>query len=232
MQLNEATDQVQAGSAAGAARKRGLVRLLTLDDLDRRTRAARVARETRDAITEDLGGADRLSTLQTIMADNTAVLSCMIADLRTRWLRGEPIDPTVLATVVNTFNRSAAQLGITRLPRDVAPDLRSYLAGRHEPTEIEEQVDAEHEADAPGDPDDGDHDGAPASYHGEQPATAQVGDEVPVEGARGAVLRFTQILRDGREHWWIIRDSRPLEGHFSRAQAEARARVLVEQGKL
>jgi hypothetical protein len=101
--------------------------LLTLDDLDRRTRAAQHARQIRDQITKDLGGHDHLSTLQLIVADTTAVLACQLADLKIRWLKGEPVDPTTVATIVNTFNRSASMLGLDRQARDVAPSLSQYL---------------------------------------------------------------------------------------------------------
>ena len=38
----------------------GKTRLISMDDLDRRTRAAQAAIETRDAIVADLGGAEQL----------------------------------------------------------------------------------------------------------------------------------------------------------------------------
>src|SRR5437762_12925757 len=87
------TSETQVGYAPEAAAKRaGKVRLLSLADLDGRTRAAQLARETRDRVCEDLGGADRLSTLQAIMADNVAVSAAMLTDMKIRWLKGEDID--------------------------------------------------------------------------------------------------------------------------------------------
>lgn len=106
------------------------VRLLTLDDLDKRTRAAQFAHETRDRVCEDLGGADGLSTLEAIMADNVAVTAAMLMDAKVRWLRGEDVDVAAVATLTNTFNRTAGALGIKRRAREVAPDLRTYIANR------------------------------------------------------------------------------------------------------
>src|SRR5262249_23355394 len=56
------TAAMPATSQAEAPAKRAAkARLLSLADLDSRTRAARIVTETRDRILEDLGGADRLT---------------------------------------------------------------------------------------------------------------------------------------------------------------------------
>lgn len=104
----------------------GKVRLLTLEDLDGRTRAAQRVRETRAAVMDDLGGEDRLSTLERLAADNVALVAAMIADTGARWLQGEQIDPSAIATLQNTFNRTAQILGWQRRARDVTPDLKAY----------------------------------------------------------------------------------------------------------
>lgn len=121
----ERESQPEAPKAAG--RK---VRLLTLDDLDKRTTAARVACQTRDQVCADLGGADRLTTLELIQVDSVSVTAAMLADLRTRWLKGEEVDIGVVATLQNAFNRTAASLGFKRRARDVSPTLSEYLAAK------------------------------------------------------------------------------------------------------
>ena len=87
------------------------VRLLTFDALDGRTAAYQYATETRDAITADLGGRDRLSTLERIMVENAAMDSAVLRDAHVRWLQGQPVSATEIATLENCFNRTAAALG-------------------------------------------------------------------------------------------------------------------------
>jgi hypothetical protein len=110
----------------GAGRSTGKQRLMTLADLDRRTKAAQTARNTRDAIVADLGGADRLSTLELIQAENAAVTATLLRDQHVRWLRGEKIVIAELVSLENTFNRTAGALGVARRPKDVIT-LEGYL---------------------------------------------------------------------------------------------------------
>lgn len=112
------------------------VRLLTFDALDGRTAAYQHATETRDAITADLGGADRLSTLERIMIENAAMTAAVLRDAHVRWLKGQPVPATEIATLENTFNRTAAALGTARRSKDITPD----------PLDYARQIDAEAEA--------------------------------------------------------------------------------------
>ena len=105
---------------------RGKTRLLSLADLDRRTRAAQHAREVRNAIVADLGGEDRLSTLELLQAENAAVDAAVLRDMQCRWLKGEPVPVSEMATIENTFNRTAAAVGTKRRTRDITP-LREQL---------------------------------------------------------------------------------------------------------
>jgi hypothetical protein len=113
--------------AEAPAKRAGKARLLSLADLDSRTRAARIVAETRTHILEDLGGADRLSTIQLSLAEHLALNEAMLRDMAVRWLKGEHIEPTQVVTIQNTYNRTAAMLGIERQARDIAPDLASCL---------------------------------------------------------------------------------------------------------
>lgn len=128
--------QPERPSETGA--KGGKVRLLTLDDLDGRTRAAQQVRETRQAIMADCGGEDALSTLERIAVDNVALLDALTKDAAARWLSGQEIDVAAIGTLMNSYNRTAAVLGWKRRPRDVTPDLRTYLAAKRaaEPSEV------------------------------------------------------------------------------------------------
>ena len=105
------------------------IRLLTLDDLDGRTLAARHVQEMRSAIVADLGGEERLSTLERAATDHVALTAGMIRDVSVRWLQGQETDPANVATLVNAFNRTAAILGWQRRAKDInPPTLRDYVA--------------------------------------------------------------------------------------------------------
>ena len=114
---------IQAGYGSAAGR----VRLLTLNDLDRRTRAYQRVKETRAEVLADLGGESQLSMLERIATDNVAVLNAMLVDVSARWLNGEAVEVTDVATLQNTFNRTASLLGWQRRTKDVTPTLDSFI---------------------------------------------------------------------------------------------------------
>ena len=134
----EADCEAEAGRAGASRAAKGSdtrpgrkVQLLTLADLDGRTRAAAIVRETQAAICSDLGGEARLSTLQRMAVANVALTAAMLTDLHARYLRGEAVEASVVATLSNTLNRTAAALGWQRQARDVTPSLQSYLRDRY-----------------------------------------------------------------------------------------------------
>jgi hypothetical protein len=229
---------VQAGQGPRWPSKRQRVRLLSIQDIDQRTHAARNAKQIRAAVIADLGGEEVLSTLQAIMADNAAVLACQLADLKVRWLRGDEIDPAVVATITNVFNRTAAQLGINRQPRDVQ-DLRSYLAGKADaPADIEEE-----EVDGPADAEDA----AETDMSATPPEEADHEDDdreaLPQERRRerGELIDLwpgAALLVDGADagRFWIVRlegDHRhPLEWRYTEETARQRAEELRQRGQL
>ena len=117
------------------AKRDGKARLLTLDDLDGRTRAAQHVKDTRQEVMSDLGGEDRLSALERSAVDHVSLLDAMTKDAAARWLMGDPIEVSSIATLVNAFNRSAAVLGWKRRAKD-AIDLTAYA--RHMATAKQE----------------------------------------------------------------------------------------------
>jgi hypothetical protein len=127
---------MQAGSAADRqAMPAGKARLLSLADLDRRTAAYRETRKLIDEIEGDLGGRERLSTGECQLVQRCAVLGAVLTDMETRWIDGEPIDPASYCTIVNAQRRVLETIGLKRVPRDVTPDLHSYLASKEAETE-------------------------------------------------------------------------------------------------
>jgi hypothetical protein len=125
--MSEAGQITDESSAKSARKSRGKTRLLSLADLDKRTAAAREAIELRDRLLDERGGADRMSALSLALVDSVATLTAMIGDAQARWLRGEPVDPGTLATLINARRREAELVGINPEPLDVTPDLQTYL---------------------------------------------------------------------------------------------------------
>ena len=119
----------QPGSTAGKAR------LMTLSDLDRRTSAYMRTAETLEGILSDLGGADRLTTLERSLAESVAVMGTMLKDFEIRFLKGEQIDVAAYTTLANARRRDATTIGLERRKRDVTPDIRAFVksyAGQRE----------------------------------------------------------------------------------------------------
>jgi hypothetical protein len=124
---------IEAGQRGDTASKQGgRVKLLTLADLDGRTLAARHVHQTRAEVIADLGGDERLSTLEHGAVNNVALTLAMVQDVGARWLQGQDVDPGSVATLVNAFNRSASILGWHRRAKDVSPDIYSIAASKGE----------------------------------------------------------------------------------------------------
>jgi hypothetical protein len=103
-------------------------KLLTLGDLDGRTRAVQMVRATITALEADLGGADHLTTGESQIVKRAALTGAMLEDLAVRWLSGEPVDPALYATLSNSERRLLETVGLKRRQRDVTPRAQDYLA--------------------------------------------------------------------------------------------------------
>src|SRR6478672_3807163 len=86
-------------------RSHGKVKLLTLDRLDRRTAAAARAIQLVDAISNDLGGGDRLSEGTRMLIQRAAVLNCFIESCEVRWLASESIELGDYLAAINCQRR-------------------------------------------------------------------------------------------------------------------------------
>lgn len=91
--------------------------LRTLDDLDGRTRAAKLAQRLVAGLEADLGG--DLTTGQREIVKRVALSGAIVEDLETRWLEGERIDLADYVRVANAQRRLCVTLGLDRVPRDV-----------------------------------------------------------------------------------------------------------------
>lgn len=118
-------DAVAIGATHGgnAGRK---VRLLSLDDLDGRTRARQRAEELRERLMVERGGPDRLDVMRTTHASTWAILSTMIEDQMARFLMGDPVEPAAVATLINARRREGEVLG-EPAPRDVTPSIDRFV---------------------------------------------------------------------------------------------------------
>jgi hypothetical protein len=101
--------------------------LLSLSDLDGRTRARQRAEELRERVISERGGADRIDCMRLAHAETWTVLTAIIEDQLTRYMLGDSIEPASIATLVNARRREGEVIGEPE-PRDVTPTLDKYLA--------------------------------------------------------------------------------------------------------
>ena len=107
---------------------RGRVRLLTRGNLDGRTKARRQFDSIAEGIAEDLGGEDRLSTVQRTLIEAFAGAAVHVHDLNARLLLGQEVDITAHASAISTMVRIASRIGMGRVARDVSPpSVQEYL---------------------------------------------------------------------------------------------------------
>jgi hypothetical protein len=111
------------GRPPGSGKPNGHRKLpqITRDTLDHRTRIAREFSSIVEGISNDLGGADRLSTIQRSLIEAFAGVCCVLTDLNARALRGEPYDLLEGATCASTLVRISNKLGVKRQARDITP---------------------------------------------------------------------------------------------------------------
>lgn len=118
--------EMEARSAAKTAPK---ARLRTLDDLDRRTKAAQQALALRDALAGDLGGWDHITVAERQLVEGVALLGAMIRDAGAAYLSGEPVDLGEFMALTNAQRRLLADIGLERRARDVTPSIADLRAG-------------------------------------------------------------------------------------------------------
>ena len=70
------------------------------------------------------------------MVENAAVTTAVLRDMQCRWLRGEDVQVAQMATLENTFNRTAQVLGTSRRAKDMTPaNMRTELIKKDEADE-------------------------------------------------------------------------------------------------
>ncbi|AZO12528.1 MULTISPECIES: hypothetical protein [unclassified Mesorhizobium] len=127
--MPEDTATVEPGSPPVAPSKGGKVRLLSFEDLDKRTKPYQQAVELRDELIGERGGESALDAMRIRFIEDVAITSAMIRDAQVRWLKGEQIGISEIATLLNSRRRDAEQIGGPE-PRDVTPDITTFMASR------------------------------------------------------------------------------------------------------
>jgi hypothetical protein len=113
--------------AAKPPEKGPKARLVSIDQLDRRSKAAQLALKAKNDILADLGGESELSTIERLLCDHASLASPVVADGYARWLAGEQIPLPELATAQNAFLRIAGMLGRGRRSKDITKSIDAYL---------------------------------------------------------------------------------------------------------
>jgi hypothetical protein len=112
-----------------AALSRGKLRLLSRASLDGRTKARKQFDAIAEGIASDLGGADRLSTVQKHLVEAFAGAAVHVHDLTAHLLLGQEVDIVAHSHAISTMVRVAQRIGVRRLARDVGPTLSDILRG-------------------------------------------------------------------------------------------------------
>lgn len=100
-----------------------------LEALDGRTAIAQEMRARYTALTNDLGGADRLSYAQRSLAERALWLEYWLADQERQLAEGKSFDVGKWVQAANSLQGIYSRLGLERKARDV-PDLQTYLRNR------------------------------------------------------------------------------------------------------
>jgi hypothetical protein len=116
-------------------KKRIKPQLLTRDQLDGRTSAAKVFDRLVTDIEGDLGGHDQLSTIERALVEAFAGAAVTLHHLNTKLALGEQIDLSEHASAVSAMVRVASRLGLARRAKDISPTLDEYLRGDEERVE-------------------------------------------------------------------------------------------------
>jgi hypothetical protein len=107
------------------------LKLLTRTELDGRTTAAKQFDAIAAGIAVDLGGKDRLSTVQKHLVEAFAGIAIHVGDCNARLLLGDMVSILEHAQAVSTLVRVASRIGLERVPRDVTDDDPLTYARRH-----------------------------------------------------------------------------------------------------
>jgi hypothetical protein len=104
----------------------GKFRLINREIIDGRTKARRRFDAIASSIAADLGGEDRLSTIEKHLVEAFSGVALAVNDINARLMLGEEFDVVDLSQAVSTMVRVASRIGIRRVVRDIPPDPLAY----------------------------------------------------------------------------------------------------------
>jgi hypothetical protein len=97
-------------------------------EVDGRTRIVKRLREIGRALARDAGGADKLSEARAQLIQRFAATAVLAERLESRLAAGEEIDVQEHALICSNLVRLAQRIGLSRIARDVTPQLDDYIA--------------------------------------------------------------------------------------------------------
>ena len=100
----------------------------TLRNVDGRSMAARRYRDIAIAVTDDLGGADKLSESTKILVRQVAALTVQTETLQSKIVAGEDVDDEQLVRLSNVLGRTLQRLGLKKPAPPRGPTLGELMA--------------------------------------------------------------------------------------------------------
>jgi hypothetical protein len=119
----------------------GRLRLLTIDELDGRTRARQITESICAKLIAERGGEDHIDLRRLKHCQTFALLCALVEHEATNFLLGKPVDIATLSKLVNSRRREGEVIG-EPTPRDVT-DLASYLRTNYPQAPADDAEDAE-----------------------------------------------------------------------------------------
>jgi len=86
----------------------------------------------------DMGGEENCSEIQISLAKRMSALECELEKLEGQLSLAERVDMDLFGRLVGHLRRVAETLGLERSPRNVTPDLKTYISTNYETREQKE----------------------------------------------------------------------------------------------
>lgn len=101
-----------------------------LPNVDGRSIQARRYRDILASVCTDQGGIDRMSEVRLQLARRYAACCVLAEQMEADLVNGRQINLDEYSVLVSASVRVAQRIGVVRVPKDVTPDIKSYIEGR------------------------------------------------------------------------------------------------------